>query len=308
MNSLIDLSPEVAAAQAGGRPVVAIESTVFAHGLPHPLNMQAAAEIDAAVRAAGAVPAVIAIVAGRIRVGLDAAEIEALCARAGVAKVSRRDLPIVLATGGWGATTVSGTMICAARAGIRVFATGGIGGVHRGVEETMDVSADLEELAASDVAVVCAGAKAILDLPRTLEYLETKGVPVIGFGTDRFPAFYVRETALPVDHRADTPEAVAAIMRAKWALGLGGGLVVANPIPAEWAMEPDGLERATATALAAAAEQGVRGKAITPFLLERIARLTGGDSTAANLALLVNNARLAARVAVAWAANGVDTR
>lgn len=302
MEAYLSLSPEVAAARAEGRPIVAVESTVFAHGLPRPRNMEVASELTEAIRSEGAVPAIVALAGGRIVVGLSSDELEVMCARRDVAKVSRRDLPVVLATAGFGATTVSGTMICAARAGIRVFATGGIGGVHRGVEETMDVSADLEELAQTDVAVVCAGAKAILDLPRTLEYLETKGVPVIGFGTDRFPAFYVRATSLPVDHRADTPEAVAAIMRAKWALGLGGGLIVANPIPERWAMDPEALERATRTALAEAAERRVSGKAITPFLLERIAALTGGDSTDANAALLVGNARLAARIARAWTA------
>jgi pseudouridine-5'-phosphate glycosidase len=302
MEEYLSLSPEVVAARAEGRPIVAVESTVFAHGLPRPRNMAAAGDLMAAIRDEGTVPAVIAIVAGRIAVGLSSDNLEVLCARPDVAKVSRRDLPVVLAAGGFGATTVSATMICAARAGIRVFATGGIGGVHRGVEETMDVSADLDELAQTDVAVVCAGAKAILDLPRTLEYLETKGVPVIGYRTDRFPAFYVRTTALALEHRADTPEAVAAIMRAKWALGLAGGIVVANPIPERWAMDADALERATAAALADAAARKVAGKAITPFLLERIAALTGGDSIDANVALLVNNARLAARIARAWAA------
>ncbi|MGE0746629.1 MAG: pseudouridine-5'-phosphate glycosidase [Rhodospirillales bacterium] len=302
MEEYLSFSHEVAAARAEGRPIVAVESTVFAHGLPRPRNMEVAAELMGAIRAEGAVPAIVALAGGRIVIGLSSDSLEVMCDRPDVAKVSRRDLPVVLATGGYGATTVSGTMICAARAGIRVFATGGIGGVHRGVEETMDVSADLEELAQTDVAVVCAGAKAILDLPRTLEYLETKGVPVIGYGTDRFPAFYVRATELPVDHRADTPEAVAAIMRAKWALRLGGGLIVANPIPERWAMDPEPLERATRAALREAEAQRVSGKAITPFLLARIAETTGGDSTDANAALLLSNARLAARIARAWSA------
>ncbi|MBM3485922.1 MAG: pseudouridine-5'-phosphate glycosidase [Alphaproteobacteria bacterium] len=302
MDNVLDMAPEIRAARDAGRAVVAIESTVFAHGLPHPTNLETAARLDAAVRHEGALPAIVAIIAGRIRIGLDAAELARLAARPDTAKVSRRDLAYVLAAGGYGATTVSGTMIAAAMAGIRVFSTGGIGGVHRGVEETMDVSADLDELARTDVAVVCAGAKAILDLPRTLEYLETKGVPVIGYGTDRFPAFYVRRTALRLDQRCDTPEAIARLLRTKWSLGLAGGVLVCNPIPEPHAMDADVLERATEHAIAAAAAAGVTGKAITPFLLDRIAALTGGESIAANVALLENNARLAARIAVAFAA------
>jgi len=314
MNPLLDLHPEVAAALAAGAPVVALESTIISHGMPWPRNVETALAVEAAVRAAGAVPATIAIADGRLRAGLTAGQIERL-GRAGpcVTKASRRDLPFVLAgclpvgaapgtVPGLGATTVAATMLVAAMAGIRVFATGGIGGVHRGAETSFDISADLQELARTDVAVVCAGAKSILDLGLTLEYLETHGVPVIGWGTDALPAFFTRDSGFAVDYRLDDAAAVARVMHARWSAGLGGGLVIANPIPAEFALPRATIDAATAQALAEAAQQGIRGKASTPFLLARVNELTGGDSLAANIQLVLNNARLAAAVAVAYAA------
>lgn len=304
----VDVRPEVAAALAGGHAVVALESTLIAHGLPWPRNLETARSAEAVVRAAGAVPATVAVLDGRIRVGLSGVEIERLAAAKGVAKLSRRDLPIALATGRPGATTVSATMICAALAGIAVFATGGIGGVHRGGESSLDVSADLEELARTPVAVVCAGAKAILDLPRTLEYLETRGVPVIGYRTDRFPAFYLRDSGLAVDHRTESAAEIAAIMRAKWNLGLAGGLVIANPIPEADALDAAEFESALAAALRDAEAGGMVGKSLTPYLLRRVAALTQGRSLAANVALILDNARLAAEVAVAYAALTATSR
>lgn len=300
MQDFLSIHPEVAAALKAGKAVVALESTVISHGLPYPANVETATALEDAIRAEGAVPATIAVLDGRIRVGLDADDIERL-AQPGVRKVSRRDLPLALAQGADGATTVAATMIGAGLAGISVFATGGIGGVHRGVETTLDISADLEELAATDVAVVCAGAKAILDLPRTLEYLETKGVPVIGFGTDRFPAFYTAALPLPVDGRCDSADEVARVLRAKWQLGLGGGVVVGVPIPADAALDAEAVEAAIAQAVGEADAQGVRGKALTPFLLKRMEELTDGASLAANRALLLNNAKVGAHIAIAYA-------
>lgn len=297
----LDLHPEVAAALAAGRPVVALESTIIAHGMPYPRNVETALAVEAEVRAHGAVPATIAVVDGRLRAGLSAAEIEAFGrAGPGIAKVSRRDLPFLVAQHRTGATTVAATMIIAALAGIRVFATGGIGGVHRGAETSFDVSADLQELAQTPVAVVCAGAKAILDLGLTLEYLETHGVPVIGYGTDRLPAFYTRDSGFALEHRLDDAEAVAQVMHASWQMGLKGGLVIANPIPAAQEMPPAMIDAAIAQALAEAAAQGIHGKASTPFLLERVVTLTGGHSLDSNIALVMNNARLAALVAGAY--------
>ena len=293
---------EVSAALAKNRPVVALESTIISHGMPYPQNLETALAVEADVRAAGAVPATIAILGGQLRIGLGPEELSALAQAKDVAKVSRRDLPVVVAEGRWGATTVATTMILAAMAGIRVFATGGIGGVHRGAERTMDISADLQELARTDVAVVCAGAKAILDLPLTLEYLETFGVPVLGYQTSEFPAFFSRESGLPVDVRVDSPEDAARIMKAKWDMGLSGGLVLANPVPAEWSMDRDVVEKAVELALAAAGDAGITGKDTTPFLLKKVKELTGGESLEANIALVRNNARLAAQVAVAFAA------
>jgi pseudouridylate synthase len=299
LNHYLRLAPDVAEALATGRPVVALESTVIAHSLPRPANIDVAREMEAVVRAEGAVPATIALLDGRIAVGLSAAEIERLGSEDGVLKASRRDLAPALAHRATAATTVAGTLACAALAGVRVFATGGIGGVHRGAHTTLDVSADLPELARSPVLTVCAGAKAILDLPLTLEYLETHGVPVIGFQTDELPAFYTRSSGLPVPHRADTPAEVAAIAHAQWSSGLGGSLLVTCPIPAEHALPPASVEAAVATALDEAKARHVRGPALTPFLLARVADLTGGESVAANRALLLNNATWAARFAVA---------
>jgi pseudouridine-5'-phosphate glycosidase len=296
------LAPEVAAALAAGGPVVALESTIISHGMPYPRNLETARRVEAAIRAEGAVPATVAVLDGRLRVGLGAAELERLATARDLAKLSRRDLAVAIATGGSGATTVAATMIGAALAGIAVFATGGIGGVHRGGESSLDISADLEELARTPVAVVCAGAKAILDLPRTLEYLETRGVPVIGFGTDAFPAFYTRDSGLAVDRRADSAAEVAAIMAAARRLGLGGGLLVANPIPEAHALPRATVEAAIATALADAERDGIRGKAVTPFLLARLEAITGGASLAANIELVASNARVGAAIAVAAAA------
>jgi len=282
--------------------VVALESTLIAHGMPWPHNFDTARKLEADVRAEGAVPATVAILGGRLKCGLSPGEIEHL-AREGpsVAKVSRRDLPIVVARKGTGATTVAATMIVAALARIPVFATGGIGGVHRGAQESFDISADLAELARTSVAVVCAGAKAVLDLKLTLEYLETHGVPVIGYCTDRLPAFWTRDSGLDVDARADDPVDVARLMHAKWSMGLAGGLVVANPIPARFELSRERVENAIAQAIGEAESQGIAGKAVTPFLLARVNALTGGDSLEANVALVRNNATLAAKVAVAYA-------
>jgi pseudouridine-5'-phosphate glycosidase len=299
----VQASDEVSAALRDGRPVVALESTIIAHGMPWPRNVETALALEATVRAGGAMPATVAIVDGQPRAGLTQDEIERI-GRGGrdIAKVSRRDLPIVVARGESGATTVAGTMIIAARAGIRVFATGGIGGVHRGAESTFDVSADLQELARTSVAVVCAGAKSVLDLGLTLEYLETHGVPVIGYGTDRFPAFFSRDGGFGVDVRLDEPDSIARVMKAKWAMGLDGGLVVANPIPERHELPRERVERATEEALQEARARNVTGKALTPFLLARIEALTGGDSLDANVALVTSNAAVAASVAVAYAA------
>ena len=291
---------EVAEALAAGRPVVALESTIITHGMPSPQNVETALAVAQDVRAGGAVPATIAILEGRIRVGLTEAELRQLASLETAAKVSRADLPAVLAAGKPGSTTVAATMICAALAGIRVFATGGIGGVHRGAEVSFDVSADLQELARSPVAVVCAGAKAILDLPKTLEVLETLGVPVITHGSDAFPAFYSRDSGLPTPLRCDSPTEIAAVMANKWRLGLGGGLVVANPIPQDAEIPAAIMEEKIALALSEAEAEGIQGKAVTPFLLARLEALTQGESLAANVALVRNNARLAAAIAAAY--------
>ncbi|MEC8663563.1 MAG: pseudouridine-5'-phosphate glycosidase [Bacteroidota bacterium] len=292
--------PEVRDALAAGRPVVALESTIVAHGMPYPANLETAQAVGAIVREEGAVPATVAVVDGAVQVGCDASMLERLASEPGVAKVSRRDMPVVLAKGNLGATTVSGTLIGAGLAGIRVFVTGGIGGVHRGVADTWDISADLDELARHDVAVVSAGAKSILDLPKTLEVLETKGITVLGYGTDEFPAFFTPQSGIPVAHRADTPKQVASILKAKWGLGLKGGVLVANPVPAEFGFD---ASAATDKALADAARQGIEGKALTPFLLKHIAEATGGQSLAANVALVKHNARIGAQIAVAHAAS-----
>ena len=300
MHDRLVILPEMREALAVGMPVVALESTIITHGMPAPRNLETARQVEEEVRAAGALPATIAILDGRIRIGLEAAELERLADEKEVAKVSRADLPAVLAAGGVGSTTVAATMICAELAGIRVFATGGIGGVHRGAGESFDVSADLQELARTPVAVVCAGAKAILDLAKTLEVLETFGVPVIGYGCDELPAFYSRGSGLPVPLRRDSAAEIAAVMATKWRLGLGGGLVVANPIPREAEIPAAEIAGHIETALAEAARQGVQGKAVTPFLLARLEQLTGGASLEANVALVRGNARLAAEIATVY--------
>jgi pseudouridine-5'-phosphate glycosidase len=301
MNPYLDLSPEVEAAVAEGRPVVALESTIISHGMPFPRNVETALRVEAAVREAGSVPATVAVLGGRLKAGLSQAEISRLGASGrDVAKASRRDLPRLVADRADGATTVAATMIIASLAGIRVFATGGIGGVHRGAERSWDVSADLEELARTEVAVVCAGAKSILDLGLTLEYLETKGVPVIGWRTDEFPAFYTSESGLRLEERADDAATIARRAKAKWELGLGGGIVVANPVPKEFSMERQAIGAAIEAALAEAAAAGVKGKDVTPFLLAKVKELTGGESLEANIALVLNNARLAAAIALEY--------
>ena len=303
MNALVHIHDEVSAALRQNRPVVALESTIIAHGMPWPRNAETALEVESDIRAHGAIPATIAVLDGRLTVGLARDELERIGrGGASIAKVSRRDLPILVARGGTGATTVAATMIIAALAGIRVFATGGIGGVHRGAETSFDISADLQELARTPVAVVCAGAKAVLDLRLTLEYLETHGVPVIGYRTDRFPAFWSRDSGLGVDVRLDEPAQIAGVIQAKWRLGLEGGVVVANPIPEEFELPRERVEQAIAQALEAARSQRIGGKALTPFLLARLNTLTGGDSLASNIGLVRSNARLAAQIAVAHAA------
>ncbi len=296
----LDVNPEVAGALREGRPVVALESTIISHGMPYPQNVETALAVEKIVRDNGAVPATIAILGGRLKAGLTPEEIEYL-GREGtrVTKASRRDLAVLVARGADGATTVTTTMIIAHMAGIRVFATGGIGGVHRGAEKTMDISADLEELAETPVMVICAGAKSILDLGLTLEYLETHGVPVIGFGTKELPAFYTRRSGFSVDYEIDTPEELARVFRVKEQLGLRGGMLVTNPIPEAYSMDAEVINGAIARAVAEADEQGIHGKALTPFLLARIKDLTGGDSLASNIQLVFNNARLAALTAAA---------
>ncbi len=298
MNNYLEISPEVKSALAEGRPVVALESTIISHGMPYPQNVETAMNVEKIVRENGAVPATIAIIGGKLKAGLSADEIEYLGKKGyDVTKASRRDLPVLVARGEDGATTVATTMIIAAMAGIKVFATGGIGGVHRGAEVTMDISADLEELARTPVLVVCAGAKSILDLGLTLEYLETKGVPVIGYGTDELPAFYTRKSGFGVDYRLDTPDEIAAAFRAKLEMGLAGGMLVTNPIPEPYSMDPDVINKAIDEAVAEANAKGVRGKQTTPFLLAKIKDITGGDSLASNIRLVYNNAALAAQVA-----------
>ncbi len=298
-HDLIDLSPEVRDALEGGRPVVALESTIITHGMPFPQNLKVARRVEATVRESGATPATIAVMAGRIRVGLDDETLQALSRtpQDQVMKLSRADLAVCMATGRTGATTVAATMICADLAGIRVFATGGIGGVHRGVEETMDVSADLQELARTPVTVVSAGAKAILDLPRTLELLETLGVPVIAVGQDALPAFWSRDSGLAAPLRLDDPADIAAAARMRRALGLPGGQLVVNPIPAADEIPRARMIPLVDQALAEARDQGIAAKAVTPFLLARLFELTAGQSLSANVALVINNARLAARIA-----------
>jgi pseudouridylate synthase len=299
VRSWLTFSAPVAAAQAAGRAIVALESTIIAHGMPHPENVRTAREVEALIRSLGAEPATIAVIDGRIRIGLSGDELELLGRSAHVHKVSRRDLPAVLASGETGATTVAGTMICAALAGIEVFVTGGIGGVHRDAPQSFDISADLQELARTSVAVVCAGAKSILDIALTLEYLETHGVPVLSCGQDNFAAFYTRDSGHRADFRLDDPAAQARFIRAKWDLGLAGGVVLSTPVPQEAEMPREEIDAITQQALVEAKAQGIAGKAVTPFLLSRIKALTGGRSLATNIALVKHNAEVGARLALA---------
>jgi pseudouridine-5'-phosphate glycosidase len=301
MNEYLDVSDEIAVALEEGQAIVALESTIISHGMPWPRNLETALDVEKTVRNYGAIPATIAIIQGRLVAGLDSGQLENL-ARSGqkAIKASRRDFPRLLASKLDGATTVAGTMIIAQMAGIKVFATGGIGGVHRGAESSWDVSADLEEFARTDVAVVCAGAKSILDLGKTLEYLETRGVPTIGYQTDELPAFFTSRSGLRLEERADSPEEIALRMYVKWAAGLAGGIIVANPIPQEYSMDPNIIDLAIEKAVADAAAQGIKGKRLTPYLLSRIVELTGGDSLESNVALVRHNASLAALIAAAY--------
>ena len=300
MNKYLDIAPEVAQALADGRPVVALESTIISHGMPYPQNVETALAVEQIIRDNGAVPATVCVIGGRLKAGCSREEIEYL-GKTGyaVTKASRRDLPVLVARGMDGATTVTTTMMIAHMAGISVFATGGIGGVHRGAETTMDISADLEELAQTPVMVICAGAKSILDLGLTLEYLETKGVPVLGYGTEELPAFYTRHSGFKVDYRIDTPEELAAAFAAQREMGLKTGMLVTNPIPEEYSMDKSVIDAAIDAAIAEAKSLGIHGKETTPFLLAKIKDLTGGDSLDSNIQLVFNNARLAAQTACA---------
>lgn len=298
MQDYLSITPEIEEAIKAGKPVVALESTILSHGMPFPQNMEFAHKVEEIVRAEGAIPATTAIIGGKLKVGLTSEELDLMCKGEGVGKVSRRDVAVYLATGKTGATTVATTMMIASMAGIKVFATGGIGGVHRGATETMDISADLQELANTPVAVVCAGAKSLLDLGLTLEYLETFGVPVLGLRTDDFPAFYCRSSGFKLDYNAATEAEVAKIAKTKWDLGLKGGLVIGNPIPEEYALDYDEMEKVIVRALELAKEQGIHGKDTTPFLLSHIKDMTDGVSFASNLQLAYNNAKAASKIAV----------
>ena len=298
MQDYLSITPEIEEAIKAGKPVVALESTILSHGMPFPQNMEFAHKVEEIVRAEGAIPATTAIIGGKLKVGLTSEELDLMCKGEGVGKVSRRDVAVYLATGKTGATTVATTMMIAAMAGIKVFATGGIGGVHRGATETMDISADLQELANTPVAVVCAGAKSLLDLGLTLEYLETFGVPVLGLRTDDFPAFYCRSSGFKLDYNASREAEVAKIAKTKWDLGLKGGLVIGNPIPEEYALDYDEMEKVIVKALELAKEQGIHGKDTTPFLLSHIKDMTDGVSFASNLQLAYNNAKAASKIAV----------
>ncbi len=299
MNPFLEISEDVKAALSKGGPVVALESTIISHGMPYPQNVQTALRVENAIREEGATPATIAVIKGKLKAGCAPEEIEYLGKKGqGVIKASRRDLPVLVARGEDGATTVTTTMMIAAMAGIQVFATGGVGGVHRGAETTMDISADLEELAQTPVMVICAGAKSILDLGLTLEYLETKGVPVIGYGTDELPAFYTRKSGFKVDYRIDTPEELAAAFSAQRQMGLKGGMLVTNPIPEQYSLDPDYINAAIDKAIEKSHTLGIKGKATTPFLLAEIKDITDGESLASNIQLVLSNARLAARTAI----------
>lgn len=300
MEQYIVLSDEVKTAKEQGKPIVALESTIISHGMPYPQNVKTAREVEQIIREKGAVPATIALVDGKIKIGLSNEELEMFGKSTDVAKASRRDLPYLLATKKMGATTVAATMICADLADIRIFVTGGIGGVHRGAETTMDISADLEELANTNVAVICAGAKSILDLGLTMEYLETKGVPVIGYQTDVLPSFYTRTSNFAVNFKADTAEEIAATLKTKWELNLKGGAVIANPIPTEHAMDEVEITRVIESALQEADSNHISGKDTTPFLLAKVKELTGGKSLESNIELVKNNARLGAEIALSF--------
>ncbi|MDF2557908.1 MAG: pseudouridine-5-phosphate glycosidase [Bacillales bacterium] len=299
LETFLEIHPEVQDAITNGQPIVALESTIISHGMPYPQNVETARQVEEIVRANGAIPATIAIINGKLKAGLSNEDIEYL-GRKGTAvlKASRRDIPMIVSKGWTGATTVASTMIIAELAGIHVFATGGIGGVHREAETTMDISADLEELAMTNVAVVCAGAKSILDIGLTLEYLETKGVPVLGFGTEELPAFYTRKSGFGVDYRVDSADEIANILKAKWDLGLRGGVVIANPIPEKYAMDFITITRAIESALTEAKAKGIKGKDSTPFLLAKVKEITGGNSLESNIQLVFNNAKLGAQIAV----------
>ncbi len=300
MNPYLNIHPDVIEALLSKKPVVALESTIISHGMPYPENVNMALKVEQIIRNEGAVPATIAILNGIIKVGLTKDEIEFLAKEKDVLKVSKRDFGFAISQKRTGATTVSATMLVAKMAGIKIFATGGIGGVHRGAQETFDISRDLEELANIDVAVVCAGAKSILDLGLTLEYLETKGVEVLGYQTKELPAFYSRESGFNLDYNMSSPEEIAALLHAKWSLGLSGGAVIANPIPKEFSMDSQEIKAVIDQALVSASEQGIKGKDTTPYLLSKVKEMTHGESLTANLELVYNNARLAAQIAKAY--------
>ena len=298
LEKYLDIKPEIKKALEDGKAVVALESTIISHGMPYPRNVETALNVEQIIRDNGAIPATIAIMDGKLKVGLSKDEIESLGKSSDAIKCSRRDIPFILAKKLDGATTVASTMLIASMAGIKVFATGGIGGVHRGAQETFDISADLQELAHTDVAVVCAGAKSILDIGLTLEYLETQGVPVVGFGTDELPAFYTSKSGFGVDYRVDTPEELAEALNTKWDLGIDGGVVVANPIPPEYEMDPAVIDSAISEAVKEADLKGIKGKESTPFLLAKVKEITGGSSLDSNIQLVYNNAVLGAKIAV----------
>lgn len=303
LKNYLDMSQEVAEAIKQKKPIVALESTIISHGMPYPQNYEMALQVEEIIRKNGAVPATIAIINGRLKAGLEKHEVE-LLAKEGlkITKVSRRDMPFVVAAKQNGATTVASTMIIAEMAGIKVFATGGIGGVHRGAEKTFDISADLQELSQTNVAVICAGAKSILDLGLTLEYLETHGVPMIGYQTDKLPAFFTRTSPFDIPFRLDTAKEIASVMYHKWKMGLQGGIVIANPIPEEFAMPEAAINEAINNAIKEADEKGIQGKESTPFLLAKVNELTGGNSLSSNIQLVFNNARLAAEIAKSYSA------
>ena len=298
LEKYLDIKPDIKKALEEGKAVVALESTIISHGMPYPRNVETALNVEQIIRDNGAIPATIAIMDGKLKVGLSKDEIESLGKSSDAIKCSRRDIPFILAKKLDGATTVASTMLIASMAGIKVFATGGIGGVHRGAQETFDISADLQELAHTDVAVVCAGAKSILDIGLTLEYLETQGVPVVGFGTDELPAFYTSKSGFGVDYRVDTPEELAEALKTKWDLGIEGGVVVANPIPPEYEMDPAVIDSAISEAVKEADLKGIKGKESTPFLLAKVKEITGGSSLDSNIQLVYNNAVLGAKIAV----------